>query len=484
MTERKIQWKKTVTRPLSPLKATALMDGLDRGIASVLGVSLKNHLIEPVGDKHAWYVDGSEWGSFVKVLSERAKDIQYLEARASEAYEVCETLKTFALKVHTYDHSKMSGKEIESLVHGYHKALYRYPFVAWGMLVMEQVLAEKLREYLKVLLSQKGEASKLEEYFEILTTKVDWIDAEKEELELLEIRSKADSMNKTELEDALRKHTQEYGWLPMYDHNIPPWGEEYFEDKLNQLPENAGEELQKRVSTLERRKKKIEEILKDLNDEELSRIVHLVEKYILLRTYRTDTLRIVYYNIDPLLQEIGKRMGLENREIAYLSIDEVINFLRGGAAVPREEVMRRMKHVLIIKIGDKIKIESSKANITRILTEHLATDSVRGTLKGVGVYPGLVRGPVRVIESLKDQDRIQPGDILVTTMTTPEMHEMLGKVAAIITDEGGMTCHAAIVSRELQIPCVIATENATKLLKTGEIVEVNSKNGTVRKVKE
>jgi pyruvate, water dikinase len=67
-------------------------------------------------------------------------------------------------------------------------------------------------------------------------------------------------------------------------------------------------------------------------------------------------------------------------------------------------------------------------------------------------------------------------------MTTPDFVPIMGKAGAIITDEGGITCHAAIVSREMKIPCVVGTEIATKVLKDGDLVEVDADNGVVRKV--
>jgi len=80
-------------------------------------------------------------------------------------------------------------------------------------------------------------------------------------------------------------------------------------------------------------------------------------------------------------------------------------------------------------------------------------------------------------------DKLKQGDILVTTMTTPDFLFIMKKAAGFITDEGGITCHAAIVSRELKIPCIIGTKIATKVLKDGDLVEVDAKKGIVRIIK-
>ncbi|WP_456468323.1 pyruvate, water dikinase [Archaeoglobus sp.] len=100
-------------------------------------------------------------------------------------------------------------------------------------------------------------------------------------------------------------------------------------------------------------------------------------------------------------------------------------------------------------------------------------------IKGLGASPGIATGRVKVIFSEKEIFKVQEGDILVTTMTTPDMVPAMKRAAAIVTDEGGMTCHAAIVSRELGVPAVVGTKEATKVLKDGMIVTVDGEKGIV-----
>ena len=100
-------------------------------------------------------------------------------------------------------------------------------------------------------------------------------------------------------------------------------------------------------------------------------------------------------------------------------------------------------------------------------------------LKGQAASTGMASGPVKVIHSPKEIDQILEGDVLVTEMTTPDFVPAMKRAAAIVTDAGGRTCHAAIVSRELGIPCVVGAETATTTLKAGDIVTVDGKNGIV-----
>ena len=119
------------------------------------------------------------------------------------------------------------------------------------------------------------------------------------------------------------------------------------------------------------------------------------------------------------------------------------------------------------KAGGEAEVEAKEAEEAEIL------------VKGLGASPGIGTGEVKVIKGEKEISKVKEGDILVTTMTTPDMVPAMRRAAAIVTDEGGMTCHAAIVSRELGVPAVVGTKNATEVLKDGMVVTVDGEKGLV-----
>ncbi|HLN51144.1 MAG TPA: phosphoenolpyruvate synthase [Thermoplasmata archaeon] len=100
-------------------------------------------------------------------------------------------------------------------------------------------------------------------------------------------------------------------------------------------------------------------------------------------------------------------------------------------------------------------------------------------LRGFGAAPGVAGGVARILRGSTEMEKLRAGEILVTTMTTPDMVPAMSRAAGIVTDEGGMTCHAAIVSRELGVPCVVGTREATKLIVEGSEVTVDGKTGAV-----
>ncbi|HRX32710.1 MAG TPA: phosphoenolpyruvate synthase [Methanoregulaceae archaeon] len=106
-------------------------------------------------------------------------------------------------------------------------------------------------------------------------------------------------------------------------------------------------------------------------------------------------------------------------------------------------------------------------------------DSGKIIVQGQGASPGIASGKVVIVRDIKDAGKVKEGDILVTKMTNPDMVPAMRRVAAIVTDEGGMTCHAAIVSRELGTPAVVGTRNATTVLKPGQMITVDGEKGQV-----
>jgi len=121
---------------------------------------------------------------------------------------------------------------------------------------------------------------------------------------------------------------------------------------------------------------------------------------------------------------------------------------------------------------------------SRPITTLGSTPSAQATsgtvlLRGLGGAPGSAAGPVRILRTLKDADKLGDGDVLVTHMTSPDWTALMRRASAIVTDSGGMTCHAAIVSREMGIPCVVGTGEATRVLRDGEVVTVDATRGVV-----
>ena len=135
-------------------------------------------------------------------------------------------------------------------------------------------------------------------------------------------------------------------------------------------------------------------------------------------------------------------------------------------------------------VGDKIYVLQSRPittikGVAGVKKETKAGSADTVILQGQGASPGIASGPVIIIDDVKDIGKVKEGDIMVTRMTNPDMVPAMRKVAAIVTDEGGMTCHAAIVSRELGTPAVVGTRKGTQTLTNGLMITVDGEKGLI-----
>ena len=129
-------------------------------------------------------------------------------------------------------------------------------------------------------------------------------------------------------------------------------------------------------------------------------------------------------------------------------------------------------------------VHSLKEKGKRTYEEYKIDSTAEPILKGISIGNKVGKGIVRVITDVKKMKDFKRGEILVTKMTDPDWNSILTMSSAVITDEGGKTCHSAIISRELGIPCIVGTKNATKLLKTGDMVTVDCSSGQIGRILE
>ncbi len=145
--------------------------------------------------------------------------------------------------------------------------------------------------------------------------------------------------------------------------------------------------------------------------------------------------------------------------------------------IPSKEVLMKRKRGFVVLSSKNFR---GKYDDLPYKFEVLKTNAQ--IIKGRSAFLGKVQGEVFILKSIANSNKIKAGQILVSPMTTPDMMIAIKKCSAIVTDEGGITCHAAIVARELKKPCVIGTKIATKVLKDRDLVEVDALNGVVRKL--
>jgi pyruvate,water dikinase len=171
------------------------------------------------------------------------------------------------------------------------------------------------------------------------------------------------------------------------------------------------------------------------------------------------------------------RIKLSDEQIVYLA--KLSQKLQEHYYYPQDSEWALEKGKLyIVQTRPITTIEKTKAvHSTEDLVQ--SSEQTAPILKGIPASPGMGTGTVRILKSPKEIDKIKSGDILVAPMTSPDYVPAMKKATAIVTNEGGMTSHAAIVSREMGIPCVVGTKDGTKKLKDGDVITVNGSTGEI-----
>lgn len=219
-----------------------------------------------------------------------------------------------------------------------------------------------------------------------------------------------------------------------------------------------------------------EQLLSKLNNQNLVLLINLLRKFVYFRTAIAETSdRFFYYFKKTIINELCKRSGVAlNDALIYDYKDFETNIFENK--YPSNILNKRKRGQLVWFKGETIE-EYYGLKTYSLLKESLP--ETKYDLKGQIACPGRVKGKVKIVNNFADISKMEKGDILVTSMTTPEIAGALDKAVGIITDEGGVTCHAAIIAREYAIPCLVGTEKATKILKDNQEVILDCIKGAV-----
>jgi phosphohistidine swiveling domain-containing protein len=194
-----------------------------------------------------------------------------------------------------------------------------------------------------------------------------------------------------------------------------------------------------------------------------------------------------YYYNHLILGELSKKLGLSLALTRYIDADALKEYIRDKNISKLKRVLEERSRIFCTAreqwTGKHRYIQGEEAK--KFLKDKkimLEEDQELSELKGQSVYPGIVSGKAKIVRLSGEVEKLEPGSVLITGMTTPDYLPLIKQSIAIVTDEGGLLCHAAIVARELKKPCVIGTKLATKAIKDGDVIEVDADNGIVRKL--
>lgn len=371
---------------------------------------------------------------------------------------------------------KYPNKKLKELYCSWNKIHLRFwlegflpEFSNWGG---EQLLKRKILQFNKIHFIEIFEKTSAPEELSFF---------QKEELEFLGIKLTQNQ------EALLKKHQQKYYWLRNSYGFTKVLSGDYFQEELDKI---SPKEAKKKIKEINHYPKKVKEekeklIKKYSLSPEIVEIAHKLAYCVWWQDHRKQFIFIANHINSSFMKEISRRSGIPFKELCYYLSGEVEELLKSGKKISAKE--RFKGFITYYHENDGIELfvgEKARQRVRPYL--EVKVDPHLKEFSGLVVSQGknpLVQGRVRIILTPRTVRKMNPGEILVAPMTSPDFIVAMRKASAIITDEGSMTCHAAIVSRELNLPCIVSTRIATKILKDGDLVEVDANKGTIKLLK-
>jgi len=214
-------------------------------------------------------------------------------------------------------------------------------------------------------------------------------------------------------------------------------------------------------------------------DEDVRNYLEIFEHYTIFHDYRKEIQMKSTKVMNSFLFELSRRYSGKFDDLQWCWPSEIQGYIMSGT-INLVEAQKRKEAFFALVTSEGIEQYSGEMALKRKNEELSASIENIQNFKGIGASLGKASGKAKVCYSSEEAaNKIIPGDILVASMTTPDYVSAMKKVAAIVTDEGGVTAHAAIISREMRIPCIVGTKIATKILNDNDFIEVDANHGRV-----
>ena len=441
--------EKLYSREYSVQYTQASLLGLGPKESSHIPFAVFGQTYLPEQGNEACYMDMSEWNKFIIAIKDNCKTKEQREGFISNFHKYGK--KYVELSKELGEKECDNNKEITSSYQSYLEILNTYTAYIWLGHFLNKEVAKDGQEILKG--KEGGESL----YRPNKKTGI---------VELQADLHKIRNQNNKKLEESeIEKLLEKYGWMSCLDIMNDPWGESDLLEMYNSLS------TPEQVVT-------INEIAKQLNlSTEEKEFFGVVREFAFINDMRDVYRRKGICNILPFFEKIGKTIGVERKDLAYFTNEEIIKALETNEVPDKEEIEKRKQGFQIYWEDKDIVVTSDVDEMKMFIEKNIKDSEESEELSGVVASIGVAEGKVVIVRGVADLDKVKEGDVLVAITTHPNFVPAMQRASAIVTDEGGITSHAAIVSREMKKPCIVNTKNATKVLQDGQTISVDANKG-------
>ncbi len=474
--------------------ARGICDIIDKNVQNI-GVFIKNDVVFSLCKKNEWESLGCE-------IVPRFKNNDFAQMICNKTKEFGEQIFEFAKHIEQKDIKTISKEELISIIDTYislNKALYKLGAIiniaehGGNLLVSKSILD---------ILKNRLEKEHITNYFNIITTPLSrtMLDTANQEIARIAqlINNESFLLEDYGYKDynLIKKHPfiysaidnfiKKHSWI-MYGTQGPKITHEEIIDRVIYLANQGTGAIAKQIvmaEELETLKKKQDEIKKQLLPEEVSFIENSVQ-ILMYKNYRKEYQARCHCAMDVVFNEISKSLNISPRILRFFTLDEIKNMIL-SETVSYDEIKKREEGVLYIYENGVLRFlvgQEAVEFFTTITnkTKNNNTDTKIINLHGMPIYKGKVVGKARIINNIKDLDTIKKNDILVSYTTNPQYTKVFDKIAGLLTEQGGLTSHAAIIAREYKIPCIVGVSGLLDSINNGDEIEINSFEGIIKK---
>ncbi|KKQ28186.1 MAG: Phosphoenolpyruvate synthase/pyruvate phosphate dikinase [Candidatus Magasanikbacteria bacterium GW2011_GWC2_37_14] len=328
--------------------------------------------------------------------------------------------------------------------------------------------------------------NKQNEDFNILLQLEDSSETRQEKFFLLNLaKFVEDNGYNQELENLVSTHLCKFAYLGQYYFRGELYNKDIILERIKEVLNNGVENELQKIKQLENDLSKRELLINELDlPENILKYIESARAQASAYSLVDEVFTFTVVNLKPLFNEIARRLGMSYKQLIEMRGVEILDSLnRGELILSLEKLNERVIESAIILEGNKVIVLSGK-KLEEYKKQELKIEKYENIieLSGQGASPGVITGIVKLVLCDADAKKVNKGDILIAPATNPTLVPAMERAGAIVTDEGGLLSHAAIVSRELGIPCLVGTKIGTKVFKDGDIVEVDIINGIIRKL--
>lgn len=464
----KISWKKIYEREYGVQYSEVAVSLLAFADYHFPKTSVAQIVIPGEGSNTAFYIDDISWIKLVEGLNKKyTSNVKNLEKYEKQfLYDGKNYLET-AKKISKLSFKSLTDKELLSIFLDHKDKRYRYSCFAWTAFILNNYVADRATAILEIYIKKHNKENERQGIIDVLFRP--------EKLAAVlqlqqEVEDHGGKFTNKELEDLYER----FKWLSCLDIHNKQWTKKEFRKHIKSFTKASH---QKQISF----EKVIEELKPSKKDLEY---LKMAKRFVYIKDARDDFRRESVFYSANLWKELARRMGISQEDTSYLQDEEIINFLTNEKNISNKIILQR-KQGFVLYIGANKKLvclQGDKIPYALKLFNLVSKGEQIKEINGRVASNGLARGNVTIVRGVKDLDKVKTGNILVAVSTHPDYVPAMRRSSAIVTDEGGITSHAAIVSREFGIPCIVGTKVATKILKDGDLVEVDANNGVVKKV--